>query len=85
MNDGNGHQLWTFEPLSLKGQEVHDTLVASAALSQDFKNYLPGGLFVQTLTFRVMECVLIEAILFSGGDRSQVSASPAGYLDQDMG
>lgn len=65
---------------------MHDTLFASAALSQDFKNYLPGGLFVQTvLTFPVTECVLIEAILVSGGDRSQVSASPAGYLDQDLG
>ncbi|KAI0787762.1 hypothetical protein C8Q74DRAFT_1366583 [Fomes fomentarius] len=49
--DGNGHQLWTFEPLSLKGQ---DTLVASAALSQDFKNYLPGGfrLFFPAATVR---------------------------------
>ena len=41
-----GHQHWTFEPQSLRGNEVHTTLLANPYLRQDFKSYVADGMWV---------------------------------------
>ena len=39
-----GHQHWSFSPQSLRGHEVHTTLLNNPHLRQDFKSYISDGM-----------------------------------------